>query len=487
MEKPNDEYFTFRASHEEGEKWFKSDRIDKIARVNVHAKKSTTKESRELFALQVQANIIDWNLNELLKEPYSSRTVEFSGMTVELSHVDPNSELGKTVAKQFEGTCAGTTLNVFKRDDVTIAYPVPELVQFGCALRWVENTCMLLLAMTDLLDFSRHNIAFIERRETRVHWKDFTDLTTREGIIARCMKLVKSPRFEYLGYLFELDESDDTRIKIPLRVGTLPPDVDWIIIQHRLNNYTTKLVEDVLVVHNKIRIYSPEFYKNSTRCSLLEDLTSTMTYAMEVITEYVMGCGLFAAMGISANVPFNVCADVKTRWLTSKDPYMGLFDPLGGPENTMSITCEVCNMSCEEAESTSRHSDGEPIKAGACGRCRHVYYCSIACQRADFKNHRKLCKGLEEWKKYIMFLTENDKFVDVIRNATDSLDIVALPFDVEYTKLRYGGVTASLGVHLVGTMKLIYSKQARNVYDGLVRKNGTASTVSRKRHSGDVR
>jgi imidazolonepropionase-like amidohydrolase len=47
------------------------------------------------------------------------------------------------------------------------------------------------------------------------------------------------------------------------------------------------------------------------------------------------------------------------------------------------MRCDVCHRSAEEAMK---------VKMAKCGKCQNVRYCSVACQRRDWPEHKIVCK-----------------------------------------------------------------------------------------------
>lgn len=62
--------------------------------------------------------------------------------------------------------------------------------------------------------------------------------------------------------------------------------------------------------------------------------------------------------------PFNKAAIVKPIWLSGK-------------------ICTNCLKKKDEASCTNLFK---------CSRCKSVYYCDATCQKADWKEHKKICK-----------------------------------------------------------------------------------------------
>jgi hypothetical protein len=47
------------------------------------------------------------------------------------------------------------------------------------------------------------------------------------------------------------------------------------------------------------------------------------------------------------------------------------------------------------------------VKLLRCGQCGLTYYCSAACQKADWKiGHKAVCKSLQEWRAKTASSTE---------------------------------------------------------------------------------
>ena len=47
---------------------------------------------------------------------------------------------------------------------------------------------------------------------------------------------------------------------------------------------------------------------------------------------------------------------------------------------------------CAYCKRDRSHVDGEELDLKACGGCKHIKYCSVACQKKDWKYHKDLCK-----------------------------------------------------------------------------------------------
>ena len=53
---------------------------------------------------------------------------------------------------------------------------------------------------------------------------------------------------------------------------------------------------------------------------------------------------------------------------------------------------KVCN--------TCQAPEGATLKHKVCSACKSVFYCSVECQRQDWKNgHRERCKGMQKKAK----------------------------------------------------------------------------------------
>jgi len=58
------------------------------------------------------------------------------------------------------------------------------------------------------------------------------------------------------------------------------------------------------------------------------------------------------------------------------------------PASTSKSTCFACTSSGAVAE-------GQGPSLSACGSCELAQYCGVACQKADWRTHKKLCKDSE--------------------------------------------------------------------------------------------
>lgn len=52
-----------------------------------------------------------------------------------------------------------------------------------------------------------------------------------------------------------------------------------------------------------------------------------------------------------------------------------------GPNHVLKRECQICK---------------KRVKLSSCAACRCVYYCSVKCQKTDWKKHKKECEELKE-------------------------------------------------------------------------------------------
>ncbi len=105
---------------------------------------------------------------------------------------------------------------------------------------------------------------------------------------------------------------------------------------------------------------------------------------------------------------------------------------------------------CDKAETKSAHVFGmakAPVKLMQCSRCKTALYCSKECQRADYKNHKDICKGVAKVTSFDKSQTREFEFffsihylriMNAIHRVTQEYSISMKDIVVEVDFLKKG-------------------------------------------------
>lgn len=76
--------------------------------------------------------------------------------------------------------------------------------------------------------------------------------------------------------------------------------------------------------------------------------------------------------------------------------FVSLLGPLGGALSALPWSCGCNNPLCRNLEGVGEEEGGGKQQGSLCAVCRKSRYCSKACQKQQWKQHRLVCKALAE-------------------------------------------------------------------------------------------
>lgn len=76
--------------------------------------------------------------------------------------------------------------------------------------------------------------------------------------------------------------------------------------------------------------------------------------------------------------------------------FVNLLGQLGTELNVLPLSCSCNNPLCRNLEGVGEEEGGGKQQGSLCAACHKVRYCSKACQKQQWKEHRLVCKALAE-------------------------------------------------------------------------------------------